>query len=28
LRFAKRHKIATTWGEQMIQEEFYRLTGS
>ena len=28
LRFAERHKIATTWGEQIIQEEFYRLTGS
>ena len=28
LQFAERHKISTTWGEQMIQEEFYRLTGS
>lgn len=28
LQFAKRHKISTTWGEDMIQEEFYRLTGS
>ena len=24
LQFAERHKISTTWGEQMIQEEFYR----
>ncbi|QBX25108.1 hypothetical protein Javan240_0003 [Streptococcus phage Javan240] len=24
LRFAKKHKISTTWGEDMIQEEFYR----
>lgn len=28
LQFAERHKISTTWGEDMIQEEFYRLTGS
>jgi len=25
LQFAERHKISTTWGEDMIQEEFYRL---
>ena len=24
LQFAERHKISTTWGEDMIQEEFYR----
>ena len=28
LQFAERHKISTTWGEDMIQEEFYKLTGS
>ena len=28
LQFAERHRISTTWGEVMIQEEFYRLTGS
>ena len=26
LQFAERHKISTTWGEDMIQEEFYKLT--
>ena len=28
LQFAERHKISTTWGEDMIQEEFYKLTSS
>lgn len=27
LQFAKRHKISTTWGEQMIQEEFRNIVG-
>lgn len=26
LQFTERHKISTTWGEDMIQEEFYKLT--
>lgn len=26
-RFAKRHKISTTWGEQIIQEEFRKIVG-
>lgn len=28
LRFAERHRIATTWGEQMIQEEFKNIVGA
>lgn len=27
LQFAKRHKISTTWGEDMIQEEFKKIVG-
>lgn len=27
LQFAKRHKISTSWGEQMIQEEFRNIVG-
>nr|DAX31874.1 MAG TPA: IrrE protein [Caudoviricetes sp.] len=27
LQFAERHKISTTWGEQMIQEEFKNVVG-
>ena len=27
LQFAERHKISTTWGEDMIQEEFKKIEG-
>lgn len=27
LQFAQRHKISTTWGESMIQEEFRKIVG-
>ena len=27
LQFAERHKISTTWGEDMIQEEFKKIVG-
>ena len=27
LQFAQRHKISTTWGQQMIQEEFQNIVG-
>lgn len=27
LQFAERHKISTTWGEDMIQEEFKNVVG-
>lgn len=27
LQFAERHKISTTWGEDMIQEEFKKVVG-
>ena len=28
LRFAERHRIATSWGVQMIQEEFKNIVGA